>query len=341
MKYINKKEFEKLNIIKWHEMGYTGKGIKIANMESGNPNAWNLKGRVLDPFNIKRNDTNNHADKVMDVILQVAPDSVITMLDTEGYHLPGGGLAGKFIEESLPYIDKHGIHLVNASLIGDSNKTLANKVNECKNKGTIFVTSAGNTPKYDSFGFENWITVSASHMSRNKEINIANYSSRGQSIDFTCFSGILVNNQKDKNYPIRVEGTSFASPLFTGMLVLVQQFFLEKTGRALYPDKLLQFAKDNSIDLGQKGRDNLFGNGLFVLPDPEDINIDKHMRKEDDIMKFSDIEDDRWSADNIELVNKLKLMEGYPDGTFNPTGQVTREELATVVANSIKLLNNK
>lgn len=345
MKYINRREFEKLNIIKWHENGYTGKGIKIANLEECNTKAWNLKGKINNPHNMHRNGTNNHGDIVVDILLQVAPDSEITILDNSNRSVVGGGIEGAFIDKSLPYIDKHGIHLVNASLEGNPNKALADRVKQSKNNGTTFITAAGNSSKYGTMGYNSstgWISISSSYLSKRGDISILSNSARGEDIDFTCFGNILANNQKYKGETIRVTGTSFASPFFTGMLALVQQFFLEKTGKALHPDKLLQFVKDNCIDLGEKGRDNLFGNGLFVLPGPEDIDVNKYIRKEDDIMSgFSDVEEDRWSADNIELVSNLKLMEGYPDGNFNPTGQVTREELATVVANLIKLFNNK
>ena len=347
MKYINKNEFEKLNIIKWHELGYTGKGIKIANLEECNTQSWNLKSKINNPHNMHRNGTNNHGDIVVDILLQVAPDSEITILDNSNRSVVGGGIEGAFIDKSLPYIDKHGIHLVNASLEGSSSEALADRVKQSKDNGTTFISAAGNSSKYGTMGYNSstgWISISSSYLSKNGDVSILNNSARGEDIDFTCFGNILANNQKDKNYPIRVTGTSFASPFFCGMLALVQQFFLEKTGKSLHPDKLLQFVKDNTLDLGEKGRDNLYGNGLFILPNPEDINVEEYIKieKEDDIMsEFSDVKEDRWSVDDIELVSNLKLMEGYPDGSFKPTKEVTREELATVTANLIRLFNNK
>lgn len=61
----------------------------------------------------------------------------------------------------------------------------------------------------------------------------------------------------------------------------------------------------------------------------------------DDIMDFKDVDKNRWSAKNIDLVSDLGLMNGYPDGTFKPAQPVTREEIATVLANLVNNFNVK
>lgn len=141
-------------------------------------------------------------------------------------------------------------------------------------------------------------------------------------------------------------GTSFSSPLLLGMLALVQQFFLEKTNKTLNQEQIYRFIIDNSIDLGEKGKDDMFGHGLFILPNPEDIIIKDYVNVSDnnigdDIMDFKDVDKNRWSAKNIDLVSDLGLMNGYPDGTFKPAQPVTREEIATVLANLVNNFNVK
>ena len=54
MEYINEKEFELSGILNWHNLGYTGKNVKIANMETCNINAWYLKKQAKDPFDNRR-----------------------------------------------------------------------------------------------------------------------------------------------------------------------------------------------------------------------------------------------------------------------------------------------
>lgn len=43
---------------------------------------------------------------------------------------------------------------------------------------------------------------------------------------------------------------------------------------------------------------------------------------------FPDVPADRWSAKGIEFLKKQGILSGYPDGRFNPTGYMTREEFA-------------
>jgi len=47
--------------------------------------------------------------------------------------------------------------------------------------------------------------------------------------------------------------------------------------------------------------------------------------------QFPDVAADRWSADAIAYVYAQGIMRGYEDGTFRPTGNITRAEFATVL----------
>lgn len=362
MNYLNKLEFKYNNIPEWHRQGYKGKNIKVANLEQGNCDAWNLKDRIVNPFDMKREGTNHHGDNVMDVILQVAPECKIHMLNSAGYSTPNGGFEGDFMSQTLPYIEKNNIHLVNASLSGTNNQGLANEINKIKRAtGTTFITGAGNESKFDAIGYSSengWITIGASHLNSKGDIYIASYSSRGHSIDFTQFSSLYVNNQKYPGDKLIVTGTSFSSPMMTGMFALVQDFFLSNTGKTLNQEQLYQFALDNVVDLGDLGKDNLYGHGIFVLPEPEDINVNKYIgRTEEDTPKetipekiidkeeikvdFKDVDKNRWSKEDIDLVSKFEVMQGYEGGTFRPKENITREEVAAVAANLIRLFNNK
>ena len=56
---------------------------------------------------------------------------------------------------------------------------------------------------------------------------------------------------------------------------------------------------------------------------------------------FKDVEDDRWSAKYIEVANELGLIEGNTDGTFNPTGPLTREQGAVVLVRLYEEITGK
>ena len=145
MNYINEKEFEINNIPSWHKQGYTGKGIRVANIEPCNLNPWYLKKPVIDPLgNGKESAENAHGNQTLNVISQVAPDA-------DFYTLPRGGVykkdsvTGRLIDESLPFMVSEKIHLVNASVGGTNNEILNNALEYVKSCGTTFVCSAGNS----------------------------------------------------------------------------------------------------------------------------------------------------------------------------------------------------
>lgn len=50
---------------------------------------------------------------------------------------------------------------------------------------------------------------------------------------------------------------------------------------------------------------------------------------------FSDVDSNDWYAEYIEKVVNAGLMSGYSDGTFKPKQEVTRAELAVVIAKLI------
>lgn len=269
-------------ITRWHERGYTGKGIRIANMEGTDPTLHFFHGKIKDPFeNVSGVGRNYHGHQTADILHQVAPEADIYILSSAGSYSKNKA-EGKFIEESIPFMESEGIHLVNASLGGVDNPVLNARIKQAQESGTTFVTSAGNEADSGPSGYARsgvWIAVGAVHLSGKGEIAHANYSSLGEEVDFTQFSGLYVHDARkgyeDRTFP--VYGTSFASPAICGMLALVQQFFLEKAGRALNQDELYEFMKDYSIDLWEPGHDTKSGYGLFLLPEnPDSIDIAKY-----------------------------------------------------------------
>ncbi|WP_333637780.1 S8 family peptidase [Tissierella praeacuta] len=333
----NEREFELSGILEWHKRGYTGKGIKIANMESCNLDAWCHDGKIIDPFNNKQNKfENSHGNQTANILHQVAPDSKIYILNNGGVYI-NGKVEGKFIEESIPHIINSGISLVNASLGGVDNDILNENIRAAQEEGVTFCTSAGNGGYRDISGYSNsgvWIAVGAVHLSKRNGINIAEYSSKCGVVDFVQFSGIYANDIRPthKDRTIYVSGTSFSSPMLCGMLALVQQLFQEKAGQTLNQDELYQFMLDNSIDLGKKGKDIEYGHGLFILPNPDEIDMEKYINQKqeevDDNMDFKDVKPDNWFYKAVNWAAKHGIMKGYKDGTFRPNQPMTRAEYA-------------
>jgi murein DD-endopeptidase MepM/ murein hydrolase activator NlpD len=62
--------------------------------------------------------------------------------------------------------------------------------------------------------------------------------------------------------------------------------------------------------------------------------------KKEEPQIFPDVANDRWSIEEIKSAVQNGFMRGYPDGTFRPGQQVTREELACTLVRIMKLINS-
>ncbi|MDN5318005.1 MAG: hypothetical protein PWR08_2130 [Thermoanaerobacterium sp.] len=344
MRYIqqNLKEFEICGILQWHQKGYTGKNIKICELESC-PILPMFDGKLHDPFGYGINRSlNSHGQKVFDVIHQVAPDA-------ELYEFPfahqtiGDNATGTFFDKTIPALYEYGIDIIGASLSGTDNKAVTEAFRKLVADGKIFVHSAGNkgTKGLNEFSIADvGISVAAvGYTDRTGDIFLKSYSSRGEQLDFCMFSGLYVYNAKDTTLKtvMQMEGTSFSSPMMIGMIALVQQFFLERTGRKLTQPEMYKFICDHVKDLGKLGRDVEYGYGLFVLPNPESININKYIGGDN---MFADIDKvSAWAKNSVIKVETLGLMNGDNLGNFNPKNPITREEFAVVIDRLLQYLN--
>jgi hypothetical protein len=68
------------------------------------------------------------------------------------------------------------------------------------------------------------------------------------------------------------------------------------------------------------GYNNTLGNYLIIGVD-------------EDMAKFKDVEESRWSYKAIDYVTDKGYMKGFPDGTFKPSEPLTREQMAQVLYN--------
>lgn len=61
----------------------------------------------------------------------------------------------------------------------------------------------------------------------------------------------------------------------------------------------------------------------------EDVAIEGESRA------FTDVNHDYWAKDVIQNAYKLKLIEGYPDMTFKPMGDITYAEVVAIMVNAL------
>lgn len=260
--------FKYLGIDKWHKAGYTGKGISILSMEQVKSQS---KFPYVTAINGFGDDDNGHGSRVMEQMKVIAPDAKYFTCSKKG------SAEDSWKPLYLDYILKNSIPLVTTSKLSSVYQLGENRekyMQECIDNGTTFFIGAGNrkipTGKdiYEEAKSDKYLAIGACEYD-DGDVGKAFYSCEGEELDYMTIVGY--NGES---------GTSFATNRFCAMCALVQQMFLEKCGRTLYRHELETFIKDNLKDLKTEGFDIYTGHGLFILPNPETIDVNKYIINE-------------------------------------------------------------
>lgn len=323
---MNEKEFEFLGITKFHEKGYTGKNITIASKES-----------ILKVFNdVECSDyftipstSAKHGTTVMDYIRQVLPDAKKIACSSTSKTVNNIWICPDFekLLENPPQV-----YTGSSFNSSDAKESRMAKYKELRDKGCFLSFGAGNEGKEGCLNITKTdvFKAVAAYKLVNGQLKKEDFSSIGEEVDFASLDNLKAtwDNKRHK-------GTSYSGPLFASMVGLVQDFFIAKTGKQLEYNKLLEFIEDNCIDLEEEGRDDKSGFGLFILPEPDSINIskytdakgeDKTMSEENKNTKtYKTLEDiPAWGKPTVEkLVNK-KAIQGDENGNLNISNDLLR-----------------
>lgn len=202
----------------------------------------------------RESDKSAHGKCVFELIKQVVPEAKIKL--------------------KCDYNKDNDYDIYTTSLFFASDKTKEKRSQQLINMNKILVCAAGNEGNETQTSLsrlEPWLSIGAVHLVDGK-IEIPKYSSSFDGLDFMSFSNVSVQSKKNK-----IKGTSFSAPIFASMCALVQSYFLEKTGKKLTYNQMLQFIKVNCVDICEKGYDSRSGYGLFVLPELDKIGISKYV----------------------------------------------------------------
>lgn len=243
-----------LGVPPWHDLGYKGKrGLTVT---GENPN-----------FSV-----NGHAYCTEDIFHEIAPDRKIV------YY--GGELdqfaIGDGFKTTMAKIADNNADTMYMSFTGDGDN-YDEYSNPVMPFCSIFV-AAGNSDSSDytkMMDCNNIFGVGAYFlMYPDNEIRPAYFSSEANTVDFSAPTYLTVQ------YPIGVEesfsGTSCAAPVLCGMAALVNDFFIDKTGKPLSSAMMYQFFYDNAHDFYYEGKDVKTGWGYVTLPSPDTIDIAKY-----------------------------------------------------------------
>lgn len=248
--------------------GYKGQGITVASHEDI------IEGVFDDVFCLnygrKGNKYDEHGTLVMDYIRQVAPEAIKWSINS-GARITNN----KLQSEAIDYLLKNTPDFLGtANFSGFIDRDISIPYyTQMHEKGCYLVCAAGNKQEelYKLTQGDLWKAIGACRYN-NGNPQIEEEYADGEEMDFVSLHNLKATYDNKKH-----KGTSYAYPIFMGMLALAQGFFVEKIGKKLRHDQLYKFIKDNCIDLEEKGYDNKTGYGLFILPDPETIEIKKYM----------------------------------------------------------------
>lgn len=265
---------QRINAQKTWSSGVTGKGTKIAVIDTGISTHEDLViagGVAFTDYTTSYQDDNGHGTHVAGIIgaknntigtIGVAPDAniyAVKALDADGSGYVSDIISG--IDWSIT----NQMNIINLSL-GLSSESLALKevVNKAYNSGVLVVAAAGNSGKTDGTGdtvnyparYDSTIAVAATNSLDAR----AYFSSTGMAVDVAAPGDRILSTFIGNQY-VYMSGTSMAAPYVAGNLALLKQ-----ADPMLSASDLRKKLESNVVDLGLVGKDTFFGFGLIQAP---------------------------------------------------------------------------
>jgi subtilisin family serine protease len=252
----------------------TGDPVKVGVIDTGidlkHPDLQaNIKGgfNAINPLK-SANDDNGHGTHVAGIIaalnnsigvIGVGPN--IDLYAIKVLNASGSGYLSDVIE-GLDWARTNGMQVVNMSL-GTSQdvQSFHDAIVNAYNAGVTIVAAAGNSGGAVSFpaAYPEVIAVSATDQNN----QIASFSSRGPEVDLAAPGVSIYSTYKGQSYAT-LSGTSMATPHVTGAAALIidtKKCDLN-SDNVCTPAEVQQRLEQTAIDLGDPGKDNLYGSGL-------------------------------------------------------------------------------
>lgn len=253
------------------ELETYGNQINIAVIDSGCNNHIDLKNNLAGGYNYTNksddySDNIGHGTHVTGIIaaqmndygiIGVAPKANIYALKcVDKYISTGIDILADAIYDA---VDKYNCKVINMSLGTKRNSiTIYNAVQYAYQQGTIIIAAVGNDGSesvYYPSGYDEVIGVGSVGMDKNKS-----YFSQENETVFVVAPGERVTSLNGERSYTQMKGTSQATPLVTGAAAL-----LLSANDDITPQKFKELIKITSEDLGDAGKDNLYGWGLLNI----------------------------------------------------------------------------
>lgn len=160
------------------------------------------------------------------------------------------------VVEALAWMARERVPVINVSLVGPPNRMLETVIKALLARGHILVAAVGNdgpaAPPLYPAAYESVVGVTGVDARQRVLLEAA----RGPQVDFAAPGADMAAASTESPFAT-VRGTSFAAPIVAGLLA----------GRLAAPDaqaasRAIGDLKAHAVDLGPRGRDKTFGDGL-------------------------------------------------------------------------------
>lgn len=255
----------KLGIQSIHSMGITGKGIKVAVIDTYiDPTHPDIIGAVVKQLNATSEPyttaQNGHGQGTSGVIgarnnnvgvLGVAPGCDIIAI--KAMRESGSGDIGELVK-AIDMAIAEKVQIINMSLgttadVPEMKAACARAIAA----GILVVCSAGNDGQADSVNYPGKYDGTLAIAATNEAGNVSSFSSMGWDVDLAAPGERILTCWKNKTYAV-VSGTSFSAPYVSGCLALLLELKLLITA-----DRL----DTTAIDIETPGKDVKSGYGLI------------------------------------------------------------------------------
>lgn len=253
------------------DSGFTGKGIKVAVIDSGISPHSDLAiagGISTVGYTSSYKDDQGHGTHVAGIIGARNNSFGVrgVAYETEIYAVKAFDRNGEaYLSDLIEGIDwsiGNGMDIINLSSgTQTSSRSFLNVVNKAYDSGLLIVAAAGNDGAPDGLGdtvdfparYASVIGVGAV----NSFFERASFSSTGPEVEVAAPGVEILSTYLDNQYAY-MSGTSMATPYVTGQLALLKQAYPDLTN-----EQLRLVLIEHTKDLGATGRDSYFGYGFI------------------------------------------------------------------------------
>ena len=211
-------------------------------------------------------DEHSHGTHVAGTIVDCTPGLKVNILPVRVLDENGGG-TNALVGAGVTYAADHGAKVINLSLGGGHSNYLDECITYAIKKGVVVCVAAGNDYGRDTS------SVCPAHMERAVVVGavdsydqLASFSNVGSSVDVVAPGVDIVSSIPGGSYG-SMDGTSMATPHVAACAAMYRLAYPAKTVA-----QIETLIRKNTNDLGDAGKDRLYGAGVVYMKVPKEKN---------------------------------------------------------------------